>query len=265
MDTTKHRQRLPNSPTTGPSQSSHHLKLVEYRPPGGEPHACAAIWRNGDYVQLASPLLRTRNGVRNPKAYVRQFPDSLASLDTFEETMTWLDAACYAATDPREVEAACQEHPEWHLRCIRYDGGDAVLLGLGGLIRAAERGTPVPEPLLRDCLLEIIKQILKNDPTLADAQIDATLHAEDEVATLELGLDRVVRLTLLTNIPSNDVVRQGLLAHHRMTEGHNGWAQCLLVIPDLEIDQPMFVTPRVAITAMDPAQIRAALVGMARR
>jgi hypothetical protein len=254
-----------NSPRLGGSHSSHHLKLVEYLPPGGEPHTCAAIWRKGDYVHLASPLLRMRHGVRDPQAYARQFPDALASLDTFEETMTWLDAACYAATDPREVEAACQQHPEWQLRCIQYDCSDAALLELGALIRAAESGSRLPVPILRDCLLEIIKQIFKSDPELVDAQIDTTFHQGDDVAKLELGLDCAVLVTLLTNIASTDLVRQGLLAHHRMTERQHGWEQCLLVLPDLEIDQPMFVTPRVAMTGMEPSQIRASLVRMAKR
>jgi hypothetical protein len=246
-------------------QPSRHLKLVQYLPPGGEPHVCAALWREGNHVHLASPLLRTRHGVRDPQAYVRQFPDALASIETFEETMTWLDAACYAASDPREVEMACEQHPEWRLHCIRYDGSDATLVGLGGLIRAAEKAGPLPEPIMRDCLLEIIRQILKNDPELVGDQIETTFHEGDDVAKLELGLDRAALVTLLRNIASTDVVRQGLLAHHRMTDQHKGWAQCLLVLPDLEIDLPMFFTSRVVITNMDPDNVRAALVCMAKR
>ena len=265
MDTTKHAQRLPNSQATRPSKSSPHLKLVQYRPPGGEPHACAAIWRKGKYVRLASPLLRTRDGLRDPKAYVRQFPDSLASLDTFEETMSWLDAVCYAATDPREVEAACREHPEWQLSCIRYDGGDSSLLELGGLIRAAERGARLPKPLVRDCLLELIKQILKHDPTLVDAKLDATLDQEDDIATLEIGLDRVVRVTLLPDVEPNDVDRRAKLAHHRMMAVRNGWMQCLLVVPSLDIQEPMFITPRVVVVAVDSRQIWSSLARMAQR
>ena len=257
-------QHLPKPAAPTRLHPSHHLKLVQYLPPGGEPHACAAIWREGDHVHLASPLLRTRHGVLDPQPYVRQFPDALASIDAFEETMTWLDAACYAASDPREVQTACEQHPEWLLRCVRYDGSDATLLGLAGLIRAAEKVGPLPEPIMRDCLLEIVKQILKNDPELVDAQIETTFHEGDDVAKLELGLDRAVLVTLRRNITSTDVVRQGLLAQYRMTDQHKGWAQCLLVLPDLKIDQPMFVTSRVVITNMDPDNVRAALVHLAK-
>ncbi|WP_268977830.1 hypothetical protein [Variovorax paradoxus] len=42
-------------------------------------------------------------------------------------------------------------------------------------------------------------------------------------------------------------------------------SQCLLVMPDLELDAPMFLTPRVVITNMDVAHIRASLARMARR
>jgi hypothetical protein len=104
-----------------------HLKLVQYLPAGEDPVVCAAIWREGDHVHLASPLLPTSRGVRDPQAYMRQFPHRIASIDAFAETMTWLDAACFAAADPREVESACEAHPEWQLRCVRYDGGDDSL------------------------------------------------------------------------------------------------------------------------------------------
>ena len=165
------------------SRPRHNLKLVQFLPPGGKAQVCAALWREGDYVHLASPLMRTRRGVRDPKSYARQFPDALASIDTFEETMTWLDAACYAAADPREVDAACQQHPEWRLRCMRYEGSDADLLGLAGLIRATETADPFPEALMRDCLLEIIRQILKIDVDLAACQVDSTSQKGDDVAT----------------------------------------------------------------------------------
>jgi hypothetical protein len=260
-----HHQPLSKVAAARRRQSGHHMKLVQYLPSGGEPHVCAAIWREGDHVHLASPLLRTRHGVRDPRSYLRQFPDALASIDAFEDTMTWLDAVCYAAADPHEVETACQEHPEWQLRCIPYDGGDGTLLGLAGLIRAAERVDPLPEPIMRDCLLELIKQILMNVPDLVGAQINSTFHEGNDVATLELGVDREVLVTVLRNIASTDVVRQGLLAQHRMTEQYKGWGQCLLILPDLDIGRPMFMTSRVAITNFDPDHLRASLVRMAKR
>jgi hypothetical protein len=249
----------------GGSHLNHNLMLVQFLPPGGEPRVCAALWREGDRVHLAAPLMRARNGVRDPKSYARQFPDALASIDAFEEAMTWLDAASYGAADPREVDTACQQHPEWRLRCVRYDGGDASLLGLAGLIRATEIAGAFPETIMRDCLLEMIRQILKNAPELVAGQIESTSQKGDDVATLDLGLDRAVVVTLLADIASTDVVRQGVLAHHRMTAPNNARTQCLLVVPNLQINQPTFLTPRVVITNMDTDHVRASLVHMAKR
>lgn len=251
--------------TTAQVAPKRHLKVVQYLPLNGEPTACAAIWSEGGYVHLASPLARTRRGVLDPQPYVRMFPDALALIDAFEETMTWLDAACYAATDPRQVEAACRQHPEWRLQCVRYDGSDATLLGMGGLIRAAEKVVPMSEPVMRNCLLELIKQILKSEPELAGAQINSTFPNGTDVATLELGLDSVVLVTLLADLVSTDMIRQGLLAHHRMSDAHKGWAQCLLVLPELEMDQPVFMTSRVVVTNLNPGNVRAALVHMDQR
>lgn len=57
------------------------LTLVQYLPCSGEPHFCAAIWHDGGRVHLASPLPRTRHGVRDPQSHAHQFPDGLASID----------------------------------------------------------------------------------------------------------------------------------------------------------------------------------------
>jgi hypothetical protein len=264
MTSTLHRRDPATPAVTARTSRGRHLKLVQYLPAGDEPVVCAAIWREGDHVHLTSPLLPTRHGVRDPQAYMRQFPQGLASIDAFEETMTWLDAACYAAADPREVESACEAHPEWQLRCVRYDGSDATLSGLTGLIHAAKNVGPLPAPVLRDCLLELIKQILKSDPQLVGAQIAAIHHDGDDVATLEIGSGRKVLVTLLASVASSDAMRQGLLAHRRMTEHYKNRVQCLLVAPDLQIDRPMFMTARVAITDMDADHVRAALVRLAQ-
>ena len=45
----------------------------------------------------------------------------------------------------------------------------------------------------------------------------------------------------------------------------NAQTQCLLVLPNLQINQPTYLTPRVAITNLDTDHIRASLVRMTRR
>ena len=78
-------------------------------------------------------------------------------------------------------------------------------------------------------------------------------------------LSRALFVTMRRGIAPTDAVRQGLLAHDRVNACFKGWKRCLLVLPDIEIDQPMFMTPKVVVTNIDPVQIRAALARMANR
>jgi len=257
-------RRFSSAATSTRAAAGNRLKLVQYLPRGGEPHVCAAIWGEGACVHLVSPLLRTHRGVRDPQSYARQFPDGLASIDAFEDSMSWLDAACYAARDPREVDAACRQHPEWQLRCIRYDGGDTALLGLSGLLRAAENAGPLPAPIMRGCLIELVKQILKSEDALAGGQIEATFHEGEDVAKLEFGMHRTVLVTMLDNVASTDVVGLGLQAHRRLAAQYDGSLHCLLVATGLQLDAPVILSARAALTDMDPEHVRAALVRLAQ-
>lgn len=246
------------------TESKRHLELVQYTAPGERPGVCAAIWREGNYVHLASPLLPLRQGVRDPQAYGRQFPQSMASIDDFADAMTWLDAACYAAADPHEVELACNAHPEWRLQCIPYDGGDVALSDLNGLLRATEKAGPMPPDVVRDCLLELIKQIFKAESALSGAQVEKIFHEGDEVATLDIGVDRCVAVTLLSGVMPSDAMLQAQSAHLQMSANPNSRVQYLAVAPHLHINQPIFMSESVAITDMDASHIRAALIQMVR-
>lgn len=246
------------------ARSRHHLKLVQYEPPGAQPHVCAAIWCDGERVQLASPL-REQSGEPDPGRYQREFPDVFASVGAFEEALAWLDAACFAAADPREVQKACERHPEWFLRCVRCDENTAAAPGLAGLVRATEKVTPLPASIMRVCLLEIVKQILKSEPYLSDARLETTFHDGNDIAVLSLVAGPALFVTMRRGITPTDAVRQGRLAHDRVSSYCKGWKRCLLVLPDIDIDQPMFMTPQVVVTNMDPVNIRAALVRMSNR
>jgi len=241
------------------------LKLVRYEPPGGAAHACAAIWREGNHIHLVAPLSRSRDGVRDPKPYVRRFPESLAAWQTFEEAMAWFDALCYSASDPRQVASACREHPELKLRCTAYDGTDADLVELSELMKASKRGAPLPAGSVRDCLLELLKEIIKTKQAFVEAQIDIASPGGPDVANIELPLDRQVLVTLLMAVGPADLVPSGVLAHHRMMDGHHGYSQCLLVAPGVALREPMYLTRRVTVVGLDPGQITSALAEMAKR
>jgi len=78
---------------------------------------CGALWRHGSEVHLLAPALRRETG------------SSLLG-----SVLGWLDAACFAASDPRQVSRTCAANPEWHLRCSPFDGSDRALRALGELI-----------------------------------------------------------------------------------------------------------------------------------
>ena len=118
---------------------------------------------------------------------------------------------------------------------------------------------------MRDRLLEALKKILGYDPELVEAHIESVLRDQDDVALLQLGSDRPVLVTLLPEVAPTDVVRQGMLAHQRRVNARANWIQCLLVLPDLQLERPMLLSHRVAVTNVDPELVRASLVCMAKR
>lgn len=86
---------------------------------------CGALWWHGREVHLLAPALRRGK-----------------SSSLLGSVLGWLDAACFAASDPRQVSRTCVENPEWHLRCLPFDGSDRALRALGVLIRACLRDRP---------------------------------------------------------------------------------------------------------------------------
>jgi hypothetical protein len=246
------------------ARSHHQLMLVQYEPPGTLPHVCAAIWREGEHVQLASPL-REQVDAPDPGRYRREFPDAFASVGAFEQTLVWLDAACYAAGDPGEVDEACAHHPEWFLRCVRCDESTVAAPGLAGLIRATEKVSPLPPAIMRVCLLEIIKQVLHNNACLSETRIETTFHDGDDVALLKFRLGRALLVTMRRGIAPTDAVGQGLLTHDRVNACCKVRKRCLLVLPDIDIDHPMVITSQVVVSNLDPVNVRAALLHLSDR
>jgi hypothetical protein len=105
------------------------LKLIQYTPYAGyHPQVCAAMWRQGCHVRLISPLLRQHDCEIDLLPISRQFGDELWSVEAFVDAMQWLDATCFSATDPREVQQACAANPEWNLCCVRYASSSADTL-----------------------------------------------------------------------------------------------------------------------------------------
>ena len=118
---------------------------------------------------------------------------------------------------------------------------------------------------MRNDLLRLVGQVLESEPALTVEQTAPAFQEGNDITILNIGMDRAVVITLLTDIASTDVVRQGVLAHQRMTALGTARFQCLLVLPGLEFSAPAVLTPRVVITNMNLDHIRASLVQMVKR
>ena len=235
-----------------------HLKLVRYQPPGSDAQVCAAVWEESGHVHLASPLLTHDGGLLDPQRFARQFGE-FSRLDLFEQAMSALDAACYSSTRTYEVREICEEHPEWDLRCERFDATDESLGALHSLIQAAGSRSPLPIPALRHCLVETVARILELDKKYKGAQIEKTFGEGDDVAVLEMASGLRVLVTTRHDVESSMAVSPGVAAHYRALKKSRGADKCLLVLPGLVIDKPMKLTSLSAISSADPVVIRAAL------
>jgi hypothetical protein len=118
---------------------------------------------------------------------------------------------------------------------------------------------------MRNDLWSLVRQVLESEPELTVEQTVPAFQEGNDVAILNVGTDRAVIVTLLTDIAPTDVVRQGVLAHQRMTALGTSRFQCLLVLPGLELSAPAVLTPRVVITNTSIDHIRASLVQMVTR
>lgn len=243
-----------------------HLHLIHYRPHGCRAHACAVIWEERARVHLASPLLREREGVLDPQPLARQFSDSLPCLDQFEDVMGWLDAACYAASRCEQVARACAEHPEWDLRCEPFDGADDAVLALRGLMRAASEHTPPPPALVRECVRLALHRLLRSERKLGGAQFEPLHDEDDDLGIVETAYGLRLLVSVRHHVRPTQAMALGVLARYRMTAAARGESpadRCLLILPDLDLQQPIWMTPRAAVANLYPVVMRDALVRLA--
>ena len=118
---------------------------------------------------------------------------------------------------------------------------------------------------MRNRLLELINRILKTEPRLTGARVGSSFQDGNDLVILDLGLVSAVLVTLQADIASTNMIRQSLLTHHQMSEARAGWTRCLLVLPELEMDHPIFMTSRVVVSNLNPNNVHIALVHMGQR
>ncbi len=238
------------------------LSLIYYRPSGVDiRHTCAAIWTEHAQVRLVSPFLRKRAGILDPQPFIKKFPCASANVDAFERAMEWLDSVCYAAKESHQVFLACEAEPQWGLQCVRYDASD-LTLGMGGLSKPLVSDKTLRREVARQCLLETVKRIIMEASELVGAQLDIIEPDKTtrDVANLCLPNGVTTRVSLLKKISSTDVIRRGILAMDRMAAPDATWQRALLVMPGLEIEQPLRIFKSVTICSLDLAMLRMALI-----
>jgi hypothetical protein len=190
-------------------------------------------------------------------------------VDAFERAMEWLDSVCYAAQATAQVRQACEAEPEWGLCCTPYDASDQSL-GLGGLSHALLPDEALIEEVARQCLVQTIQRLLKEDPDFESGQMEltetemekATGSDTGDVATVYLAGDLSIRVCLLKKVSRSEVIQSGIRAMTRMSQAGTSWQHALLVMPGLDVAQPMFMGKSVTISSLEFGVIRAALLAL---
>jgi hypothetical protein len=177
--------------------------------------------------------------------------------------MEWLDSTCYAAKESAEVMRACNAESDWGLRCVPYDATD-LTLGLGGLSKPLVSDNALLKEVARQCLLQSIKRLLKEDVVLSGGQLEILEpdNVSGDVATLYFSNGDALRVSLLKKVTSTDVIRRGILAMDRMAKFDATWQHTLLVMPGLDIERPMYLTKSVTICSLEFSLIHTVLTAL---
>lgn len=159
-----------------------------------------------------------------------------------------------------QVFQACQARVEWEIECVRYDASDRTL-GLGGLGQPLGTDKALQREAARQCLLQTIKRLLRDDPAFASVQMNVLEpdSGTGDVATVVFAGGKSTRVCLLKKVSSTDVIRRGILAMDRMAQPTSNWQHALLIMPGLAIARPMFLSKGVTICNLDSSLVHLAL------
>lgn len=117
---------------------------------------------------------------------------------------------------------------------------------------------------MRAALVDMLRAMTTKGPSLTVERVLAPADDEGpEVAMLTLRSGRRVRVTLHTEAGPEQAAVVGLRAHYRHMAARDGWIDELLVIPSVLSDRPALFTNHVAVTGLDAAVIRQALIALA--
>lgn len=235
------------------------IQLLRYTPSCGPARPIGAVWRDAIRLHWASPLARRFEGIFNPLPFMLSFPDAQPECALFEQGLEWLDAECFAATDPHQVRDTCIRNPEWRLSCQGYPGNDQGL-DLAALLAMAPDWASLRPEHLRVAVLESITHLTSRHPALRDTPLEPVHDETMEAGRLHLTEGRRMRIVIHPRGGRGDATSLALQADDRLRVHGEPGDTALLVLPQLGSPRPLRITRRVVAVPMDFSVMARALL-----
>jgi len=234
--------------------------LIWYEPRSpGAMRAIGAVWCDERRVHWASPLLRHFEGIFDPLPFMLRFPDVQTELSHFEAALEWLDAVCFGAAEPGDVQRACEREPEWRLRCMCYEGPRRGA-GLSTLLGASCGPRRPSTEQLRGAVLESIEHLVREHPGLRNMPLEPMHRTSMEVARLHVTEGRRVRVILHEEGVRSESAHVASLADEHLRAQSGQADRALLVLPQYGTDKPLRLTRRVAVAGLEFCMMARALL-----
>ncbi|HEU5294749.1 MAG TPA: hypothetical protein VFU71_08160 [Burkholderiaceae bacterium] len=228
----------------------------------GAMRAIGAVWRGERRLHWASPLQRHFEGIFDPLPFMLRFPDAQPELSHFEAAIEWLDAVCFGASDPAEIQRACASEPSWRLHCLRYEGprrGADLTSVLGPPASLFGR---FAEPV-RAAVLEAIEHLARAHPRLRGMPLESVHGASMEVARLHVTEGRRVRVIVHPQATRSECTDLALVADDHLRNQHRQGDRALLVLPRYRPRKLLQLTPRAAVVGLQFDMVARALLQLA--
>lgn len=258
-------QSDPSAIVARPSRppASKRIWLIWYEPSmPGAMRAIGAVWRGERRLHWASPLQRHFEGIFDPLPFMLRFPDAQPELSHFEAAIEWLDAVCFGASDPAEIQRACASEPSWRLHCLRYEGprrGADLTSVLGPPASLFGR---FAEPV-RAAVLEAIEHLARAHPRLRGMPLESVHGASMEVARLHVTEGRRVRVIVHPQATRSECTDLALVADDHLRNQHRQGDRALLVLPRYRPRKLLQLTPRAAVVGLQFDMVARALLQLA--
>jgi hypothetical protein len=245
------------------SPASKRIWLIWYEPSmPSAMRAIGAVWRDGCRLRWASPLQRRFEGIFDPLPFMLRFPDAQTEVSHFEAAIEWLDAVCFGASDPVEIQRACVNETGWRLHCLCYEGprrcADLASLlgpptGLSG--RFMEQ--------VRAAVLEAIEHLAREHPRLRAMPLEPVHGPSMEVARLHVTEGRRVRVIVHPQATRSETTNLALVADDHLRSQTSHGDRALLVLPHYRPRRLLQLTHRVAIVGLQFDSMARALFQLA--